>query len=348
VLFRSVISKIPSENETMLLRTPKFIKIETNPYDPEGHNVADEEKKYTGVSAVIRWRYKVDKSGEVIKDADGLPVMESNARLVKWSDGTYQVLVGRDTFEGRTANLQHNYIFSKEKNTVVEQSDASQTERSITCLDAVCKLKQRLTIQPSSLNSASHAKIAQTIMDKFRKESRVIVREYEQITTNPEKIQEEQEQRENAEQRKERKRKQSQMDSDNKYSRRSSGVMSASFLEEGLAGSSQYDVTDIGAIKRGGGVGAGGRVQKSFRRDEMQDFIEDDLEEEEDDDEDDWQESRKAAALLKKRQGDKGKDKGHKEEAEEADEEEDEEEDEDEDEVLYNSVVLLVALLHVV
>ena len=51
-----------------------------------------------------------------MKDAQGNPLRESNARLVKWSDGSYQMVVGTEVFRVETPSLQNwyrvLYIFS--------------------------------------------------------------------------------------------------------------------------------------------------------------------------------------------------------------------------------------------
>lgn len=65
-----------------------------------------EKKRLERAGALIRWRWKQDSRGEIvrsilsrypqIRDAKGKPMRESNARIVKWSDGSYQLLIGDD------------------------------------------------------------------------------------------------------------------------------------------------------------------------------------------------------------------------------------------------------------
>ena len=47
---------------------------------------------------MIRWRYKTDENGDFEIGADGLPIKQSNARLVKLKNGTFKLLVGDATF----------------------------------------------------------------------------------------------------------------------------------------------------------------------------------------------------------------------------------------------------------
>ena len=47
-----------------------------------------------------------------MQDEQGKPIRESNARIVKWSDGTYQLLIGEDNvFDLRIENNTDNSQF---------------------------------------------------------------------------------------------------------------------------------------------------------------------------------------------------------------------------------------------
>nr|XP_012618919.1 RNA polymerase-associated protein LEO1-like isoform X4 [Microcebus murinus] len=76
-------------NELYFVKLPKFLSIEPKPFDPqfyedefEDEKVLDEEDRTRlklKVENTIRWRVRRDEEGNKIK--------ESNARIVKWSDG---------------------------------------------------------------------------------------------------------------------------------------------------------------------------------------------------------------------------------------------------------------------
>lgn len=105
----------PPINDVYLLREA-LISIEPVPFNPETYAGEDEiftdEKGYTKVKPVdstkIRWRY-VRRKG-----ADGREQMlpESNARFVRWSDGSLQLLLGEEVFDVDTADIsaQHAYM----------------------------------------------------------------------------------------------------------------------------------------------------------------------------------------------------------------------------------------------
>jgi len=58
------------------------------------------EKDDVMLENLIRWRIKKDKNKNIIYNDNGEPAIESNTRLVKWSDGSYQLLVGKNAFNG--------------------------------------------------------------------------------------------------------------------------------------------------------------------------------------------------------------------------------------------------------
>jgi RNA polymerase-associated protein LEO1 len=95
-------TKISEQVHTFSLRLPNFLKMQTNPHNKLAHHESAEAAQFQGATSMIRWRHKLDQKGEVELDDKGLPVRESNARLVKWSDGSFQLLVGQEVFDSST------------------------------------------------------------------------------------------------------------------------------------------------------------------------------------------------------------------------------------------------------
>ena len=96
----------------MLLKIPGFVKIQTVPYNHLTYNSEIERTLFHHAPAIIRWRYKRNKNNEILFDNKGKPIRESNARLVKWSDGSYQFIIGDESFEGQlvTSNDRFAYL----------------------------------------------------------------------------------------------------------------------------------------------------------------------------------------------------------------------------------------------
>ncbi|XP_007194944.1 RNA polymerase-associated protein LEO1-like isoform X1 [Balaenoptera acutorostrata] len=105
-------------NELYFVKLPKFLSIEPKPFHPqyyedefEDEEVLDEEDRTRlklKIENTIRWRIRRDKEGNEIK--------ESNARIVKWSDGSLSLHLGNEVFDVYKAPMQgnHNHLFIRE------------------------------------------------------------------------------------------------------------------------------------------------------------------------------------------------------------------------------------------
>lgn len=91
--------RIDDETQAFFMRTPNFIKLQRDAYNQNTHD--PEDQRFSGATAVMRWRYKTDEEGNAVVGANGKPEMESNARFVKWSDGSYQLVIGDSVFDSR-------------------------------------------------------------------------------------------------------------------------------------------------------------------------------------------------------------------------------------------------------
>jgi hypothetical protein len=105
--------RIQQQNNSYSVRTPNFIKIQNKPYKSKSYDKAYEEELYgKAVGTIVRWRNKTDDHGNIIIDRDSQkPLVESNARLVKWKDGTYQLVVGDSIFNLKIIPTQNRLIY---------------------------------------------------------------------------------------------------------------------------------------------------------------------------------------------------------------------------------------------
>lgn len=99
--------KSKAGDSSIFVRTPNFIKIQSAEYSRLSYNPDQERQFFDGATAVIRWRLKRDADGEVVCDTDGIPVKESNARMVEWSDGSMQLVVGDAVFQCKGLSLDN-------------------------------------------------------------------------------------------------------------------------------------------------------------------------------------------------------------------------------------------------
>ncbi|XP_055293354.1 RNA polymerase-associated protein LEO1-like [Moschus berezovskii] len=89
------------------------------------------------IENTIRWRMHRDKDGNKIK--------ESNARIVKWSDGSLSLHLGNEVFDVYKAPMQanHNHLFIRED----------------TGLQGQAVFKSKLTFRPHATDYATHKKV---------------------------------------------------------------------------------------------------------------------------------------------------------------------------------------------
>ncbi len=90
------------------MKLPNFLSVETRPFDPttyedeiDDEETLDEEGRARlklKVENTIRWREKFNEKGVFVK--------ESNARFVRWSDGSLSLHLGEEIFNVYKQPLQ--------------------------------------------------------------------------------------------------------------------------------------------------------------------------------------------------------------------------------------------------
>lgn len=77
-------------------KMPRFLHIQQVPYSNTTYDTEAERKEFENATTIMRWR--LDPSTKQ---------PESNTRLLQWSDGTYQLLVGDSLFNAKVAAAEH-------------------------------------------------------------------------------------------------------------------------------------------------------------------------------------------------------------------------------------------------
>mmetsp|Transcript_28247 Transcript_28247/g.81697 ORF Transcript_28247/g.81697 Transcript_28247/m.81697 type:complete len:595 (-) Transcript_28247:94-1878(-) len=197
-------------------KLPNLVGIQSQPYDPDTHDPEQEEQDYRGYThSMIRWRYKKTggSDGTYDRDENGKLRRDSNARFVKWSDGTYTLHVGPEVFEvdqigapktpapgtaraAQAAKAQaagtaapstypglNGYVYLTQ--TVrAAQSDATGeplpdlVDRTI--LECQGPITSRLVPRPSSLQSSAHKNLTLAVRQRNMKKARI----QEMVTTH--------------------------------------------------------------------------------------------------------------------------------------------------------------------
>ncbi|CAH3130896.1 unnamed protein product [Pocillopora meandrina] len=147
-------------SELYFVKMPNFLSIEHKPFDPalyedemEEDEVLDEEGRARlklKVENTIRWRYRKDEEGNEIK--------ESNARIVRWSDGTTSLLLGE--------------VFDVHKNEIDGNCNHLFVQQG-TGLQGQAVFKEKLTFRPHSTTSQTHRKMTLSIADRASKAQKI-------------------------------------------------------------------------------------------------------------------------------------------------------------------------------
>ncbi|XP_077905742.1 RNA polymerase-associated protein LEO1 isoform X2 [Ictidomys tridecemlineatus] len=154
--------KIPSinsdlGNELYFVKLPKFLSIESKPFDPQFYEDEFEDEKVLYEEDRTRLKLKVENTirWRIRRDEEGKKVKESNARIVKWSDGSMSLHLGNEVFDVYKAPLQgnHNHLFIREDTGLLGQAI----------------FKSRLTFRPHSTDSATHRKMTLPLLDRSSK-----------------------------------------------------------------------------------------------------------------------------------------------------------------------------------
>ena len=191
---------------------PKIIAIDPNPHvrkDKDDGNDYDEDNMRNDprLRSTVRWRYAatadVGESGGQQRRK-----RESNARWIRWSDGTWGLAVGSEVFEVdehpiTTAKQDGNrggkdipleYVCLSAKAETCEDADIDKDKEnedeklpttSSTVIECRAAMTSKLTLRPSSLQSAVHKNFALTEKNRNMKKVRTIAEH--QSFVDPEK-----------------------------------------------------------------------------------------------------------------------------------------------------------------
>ncbi len=106
---------VPAPGSLLLLRTTNIMSIQPRAFDPANFELEQEEYEDSSgkvrvrlaSSAVVRWRSR--------RLPDGREVRESNARLVRWEDGSVQLLLGEEVLDVAQQDMRANaqYLFKQ-------------------------------------------------------------------------------------------------------------------------------------------------------------------------------------------------------------------------------------------
>lgn len=137
--------------------------MDTKPFDPEtydddlekGNDTENLQRIKLKVENTIRWRFKDGQNDPSIPPVER--EKESNARFVRWSDGSMSLVLGDEMFQVNAQHLtnQHQFLVVHHPSELMLQTQQAFTDT--------------LTFQPQSTQSMTHRKLTAAIAGKHVK-----------------------------------------------------------------------------------------------------------------------------------------------------------------------------------
>ncbi|CAA6657395.1 unnamed protein product [Spirodela intermedia] len=139
-----------------MIKVSNIMGIEPKPFDPKTYVeedvfVTDEsgtKKRIRLEDNVVRWRS--------VRNRDGTTSYESNARFVRWSDGSLQLLIGNEVLDITVQGSQHDHthLFLRHGKGILQSQG---------------RLLQKMRFMPSSLSSKSHRLLTALVDSRHKK-----------------------------------------------------------------------------------------------------------------------------------------------------------------------------------
>merc|ERR1712029_1018089 len=144
-------------NEIHFAKLPNFLSVDCRPFDPETYEDEIEDEDSLDEEGRARLKLKVENTirWRIGFDAEGKATRESNARMVKWSDGSMSLYLGDEIFDVTKQPLQgdFNHLFIRQG----------------TGLQGQAVFRTKLSFRPHSTDSFTHQKMTRSMADRVNK-----------------------------------------------------------------------------------------------------------------------------------------------------------------------------------
>merc|ERR1712025_254262 len=159
-------------NEIHFVKLPNFLSVDCRPFDPETYEDEIEDEDSLDEEGRARLKLKVENTirWRIGFDAEGKATRESNARMVKWSDGSMSLYLGDEIFDVTKQPLQgdFNHLFIRQG----------------TGLQGQAVFRTKLSFRPHSTDSFTHQKMTRSMADRTNKATGIKV--ISQVGRDPE------------------------------------------------------------------------------------------------------------------------------------------------------------------
>ncbi|ESK97691.1 rna polymerase-associated protein leo1 [Moniliophthora roreri MCA 2997] len=198
-----------SNGESWVIRMPNFVKLDSKPFHPDtyiGPEQEDEDTQHAEtlreksmtiklkVENTLRWRW--------IKDQSGNDKRQSNSRIIRWSDGTLSLRLGKELFDITqsvdTAGGVPRNINPSASQSQSQSQNALQKAQGLTYLVAQHKRSQvlqaeavitgHMTLRPTGMQSETHRMLVRAVGQKHNKVARLRMAPDPQVDPEREKM----------------------------------------------------------------------------------------------------------------------------------------------------------------
>ncbi|XP_058070392.1 protein LEO1 homolog isoform X2 [Magnolia sinica] len=147
----------PGQPDKMnMIKVSNIMGIEPKPFDPKTYVeedvfVTDEsgtKKRIRLEDNIVRWRR--------VRNRDGMMSYESNARFVRWSDGSLQLLIGNEVLDISVQEAHHDqsHLFLRHGKGILQSQG---------------RILRKMRFMPSSLSSKSHRLLTALVDSRHKK-----------------------------------------------------------------------------------------------------------------------------------------------------------------------------------
>ncbi|KAJ7089673.1 RNA polymerase II-associated protein [Mycena belliarum] len=174
-----------SNDENWVIRMPNFVKVDSKPFHHETYTGPEQEEDEAQqaetlreksmsiklkVENTVRWRWT--------KDAEDRDLRQSNSRIIRWSDGTSSLRLGKELFD-----INQSIDTSGGKSFGASQPTSSAKSQGLTYIVAQHKRSQVLqsealvtgymTLRPTGMQSETHRMLVRAVGQKHNKVARL-------------------------------------------------------------------------------------------------------------------------------------------------------------------------------
>ncbi|PFH51921.1 hypothetical protein AMATHDRAFT_131369, partial [Amanita thiersii Skay4041] len=185
-----------SDGSNWVIKMPNFVKVDSKPFHPDtyiGPEQEDEESQQNETlrekSMSIKLRVENTVRWKWIKDENGQDQKQSNSRIIRWSDGTLSLRLGKELFDinqtiDTSGTVSRQFISGSQSQSGQSQSHTSAgRSQGLTYLVAQHKRSQVLQaeavitgymqLRPAGMHSETHRMLVRAVGQKHNKVARL-------------------------------------------------------------------------------------------------------------------------------------------------------------------------------